>query len=321
MFADATFAIDIPCTWKTFKKQTHEISQQTIPIAVDTKETQDPRLETIDVQTDPIPKPESISNVDELLLGQFCKSVERLVSRQLIQNCQSVAFQNYTLQEEEKEQTKLLYKLKSPFETPVACLDVSSSGLTIVCGLGYLDHDGFCHHEGKLLAFHTFVRDFDPNTPSVLETSCCVSSIRAHPSTSVFAVGLFNGTIMLVNMIDLTVLHVSSGSLNAPTEPITQLVWDHDKIVSVSRDGNVCLWNQKLVLERMGSVQSNHVHRHLRLSNKQAPLGITCCALLPFHQLVIGTETGYLLRLSLDQLQPVDKDMIALNLVTLSYHG
>ncbi|KAJ3199924.1 WD repeat-containing protein 34, partial [Dinochytrium kinnereticum] len=224
----------IASTWKT-KRSSQAQSCQTIPIKTDDVNTQTAKLRERECQT--VAEPDKpfrlLSNINYDDLCCFLEKVEPMLSRELMRNARSSAFEGYDVRwDEEVSSITCLFSLENiQREMDMDCSDISwnKSGTIVGASYGRFDHAGWCTHKGYLCCWNIGLRDVNPSYPTFrMETPTCLMSLAFHPeSPNLVAGGTFNGEVMVwsLNEKDDLVVAMSKMSEHTHQEPISKVSW------------------------------------------------------------------------------------------------
>ncbi|KAJ3108017.1 WD repeat-containing protein 34 [Phlyctochytrium planicorne] len=231
-FADeASGEIAISSTWKS-KRSTQQQGCQTIPIKTESIECQSFRM--VDEECQTIPEPERrfrlLKEFNYDSLCGFLDYVEPMVSRELIKNAKSSAFDGYTVNwDDEVSTVSCLFTLENgQKEEDAACTDISwnKNGTIVGAAYGRYDHVGWCTHKGFLCCWNLSLRDVNPSYASFrTETPTCLMAIAFHPESPNLVVGgTFNGEVIVwsLNEVDDLVIAMSKMSESTHQEPISK---------------------------------------------------------------------------------------------------
>ncbi|KAI8832372.1 WD40-repeat-containing domain protein [Chytridium lagenaria] len=250
-----------------------------------------------------IPEPEKqfklLSNVNCESLCGFLGKVEGMVSRELMRNARSSAFEGYTVRwdEEISSISCMLSMENGERETEMACTDISwnKSGSIVGVGYGRYDHTGWCTHKGYLCCWNLSLRDFNPTSATFrTETPNCVMAIAFHPETP-------NMIVAERLMTEDMGVAMSKMSENSHQEPIA-------KVMSVGNDGKIIIWalDSNSIKVKAGSIiTKNSIPRNLRTSEKNfmgdSPIGVTSLSISKESRTdyIAGTETGFIFKCNL----------------------
>ncbi|KAK3854352.1 hypothetical protein Pcinc_039163 [Petrolisthes cinctipes] len=291
-------------TWKTDQSlatdgtQTEELKSQDSECQVvqQTEAGTQTDEEKMDLQTQ--------AEYDVTSLAAFLQRITPKVIKELERQNRSQAFAGYALRREEEEEegagVRLLHTLRCKLIHPemvVTGLAWSSTGSVIGVGYGANQHEDWCDHSGTLAVWNINRSDFDANQPErVIEISSCVLCLAFHPTNpAVFAVGTFNGEVLVYNLSrseDVTPMVTSECGGGA----VTTLTWTdvgqagtnntttNNSLVATTSTGYVLVWafsitKQQLTLKTGFLVRSEDVPRVGRGSlNERSGLGITAAS-------------------------------------------
>ncbi|KAJ3416873.1 WD repeat-containing protein 34 [Chytridiales sp. JEL 0842] len=338
----STDPVEIASTWKHHKTALINGSVQTIPVNIVEKYSQSYSVRDEETQT--IAETERgfklLEKYDRESLRRFLSNVESEMSRELLQNINSTAFDgmfallNSVMQQRWWELTAFLgyvvnweeevttvtcqHVLKHKYIEPeFVCNDIAWSKTGSVVGVAYGQryHDTWCVHRGHLCTWNLNLRDMNPDIATIaVETTLSIQS------TNIPLVG--EVTIWSLNEPDNPV--VASSKINELThqEPVAKVVWipgsrfgQYD-LMSVGNDGRVIIWNvdNKLNKPKAGAQLSNaNVPRHLRPPESRSfaldiALGGTCISISNENknEYMVGTESGLVFKCNTASVTPLD---------------
>nr|XP_053655781.1 cytoplasmic dynein 2 intermediate chain 2-like isoform X1 [Cherax quadricarinatus] len=277
--------VSFTSTWKT-EQSLEAGSTQTDDIVQQERECQVVEQAEVGTQTEE----EEARNLDhreydEVSLAAFLKSMAPKVIRELERQNRSRAFHGYSVaKEEESIGVKLLHTLRWNLLHPegvVTCISWSCTGSVIGVSYGSKDHDDWCDHKGSVAVWNINRNDFDANQPErVIETSSCVLSLAFHPNNpAVFAVGTFNGEVLVYNLShteEVTPLDVGECGGGS----VTTLTWVNNlagevaasrtlsTLVATTSGGFILVWGLNLTKQQL-ALKSGYM-----LQGQDAPRGI-----------------------------------------------
>lgn len=189
---------EIPSTWKT-DAENRDYSQKTTQTnCIETREVavQSYSQNSIHSQTITEKPRHGAPKYDNQKLVEFLSKAERAVSKQLLQNIKSKAFDGYVVEwDEEKSSSICIHTLAHQYqEEEMECTDISWSitGSSIAVAYGRFDHKNWCVHKGMLCVWNLNLRDFNPSkakfTADTLVTQRLIIDVRnKHFISSSFA--------------------------------------------------------------------------------------------------------------------------------------
>jgi WD40 repeat protein len=165
-------------------------------------------------------------------LRTFLGHAEPLMSKTLMSNLQSTAFDGYSASiEDQVHEISLANKFKlKRREIDSVCTQVAwnKSGSSIAVAYGRFDHESWCTHKGNLAIFN--ISRNSPDTPTFsTEVSSCLMCIAFHPDLpSVIAGGTFSGQVMVWqtnDSLDNSILASSRTYEMSHEEPVSSVSW------------------------------------------------------------------------------------------------
>lgn len=323
MFKDEHLdAVGFQSSWKE-QRQTEECSTQTKKVKCKEAETQ--LCDSADKQCQAVPQKFSdleIQHDDSPELAAFLKKIEPALYKELDKNAKSQAFKGFQVSwEEESKAVREEYVLthaKLKEELQVTGLSWNSSGSVIAASYGRFDHENICTHKSVLCTWNINSRTLDRNKAStVLEQFCCLMSLAFHPTNPAWlAAGNFNGEIFLWDLSlddDPLIGGCGMGHKDSHREPVAKLQWILDpqsraksyKLVSVSGDGKILVWNfdqqlKQLTLSEGFLVTAQNLPKSLRGkgSRPNREVGLTClsCSHYEDNSFIVGSESGIIFK-------------------------
>lgn len=336
-----------------FYRQTEESGSQTKQVKCKEAETQ--LCDYTEKQCQTIPQTFSdlhIQQDDSPELAAFLQKIEPLLYKELDKNAKSQAFKGFQVSWEEEStavcEKYILTHAELKEELQVTGLSWNSSGSVIAVSYGRFDHDNWCTHKSALCTWNINSRTLDRNKAStVLEQSCCLMSLAFHPNNPAWlAAGNFNGEIFLWDLSvddDPLIGGCGMGHSDSHREPVAKLQWILDpqsrgksyKLVSVSGDGKILVWNfdqqlKQLTLAEGFLVIAQNLPKSLRGKGSRLTreVGLTCfsCSHYEDNSFLVGSESGTIFKCSRDSssiLIPADDEkgcsVPLMAPVTLSY--
>ncbi|KAJ3325267.1 WD repeat-containing protein 34 [Blyttiomyces sp. JEL0837] len=325
-YTDPEEAVDIFSTWKNTSAVKKERGCQTAPVYVEDAEVQSYKVYDEGVQTDPEPTSifRLLKNVNHESLAAFLDRAESLMSRELLRNIRSTAFEGYSVSwEEEVHEVTCLHALSHIHREPdLICTDVcwNKTGTVVAVAYGRLDHSTWCSHKGHLCTWSLTLRDMNPSIATfAVETTTCLMSIAFHPELPhLIAGGTYQGEVIVWNMNEKdNPIHAAS-KMNELThqEAVAKVLWiptnryGQYEIMSVGNEGKILIWSldNKLAKPKSGSLLSTaNIPRQVRNPDAKSyaldmPLGCTSLTVSNENrsEYIVGTETGFVFRCSIN---------------------
>uniref|UniRef100_T2M823 WD repeat-containing protein 34 n=1 Tax=Hydra vulgaris TaxID=6087 RepID=T2M823_HYDVU len=325
MFKDEVFDVVEILSDVRVEKYVSDQSSQTKKLQTSNALCQSSDKKTQEVQTDfeqILPQSTLIQIDNSKKLVDFIKSVEPLISEQLIANIRSHAFDDYVVDWNENEKlTEVVckYSLKYsdlPSEKLVTSLTWNAVGSVIAAALGCGDHESWCIHQ-SFVCFWNIDRDsINFGRPDkIIENDVCITSLSFHPNESALIIGGdFSGKIYIwdLSQQDNYLICFSGKDEFSHQEPVSRVLWMKSKssrshkFVSSGLDGKICVWEfnqlkKELILNKCFLLPSNRM-RTFKNSKSDSLLGITCVTQCPsdLSHILLGTENGSVFRCSIE---------------------
>lgn len=176
------------------------------------------------------------------------------------------------------------------------------TGSALAVSYGRHDLVAWCDYPGAVCIWNIFSRGFDETNPDfVLDHSCCIMSVKCHPTNpALVAGGSFNGEIIVWDLVTPEQpLAISEINDFGHKEPVTDLNWVFDTnlseylLISTGADGKILTWSlrNKLIRPLRGVLTSKG--NSSRRSSAAYP-GVTCLAVPSMSQGVAG-RTQYVM--------------------------
>ncbi|TPX41680.1 hypothetical protein SeMB42_g05467 [Synchytrium endobioticum] len=257
-------------------------------------------------------------------LVAFLDTAERDVSRQLLQNLSSRAYDGFDVKwEDDVDTNSKLYQLQDPYveeKLIVTCLAWSASGRTVAAAFGRRDHAAWCTHSGRVSTWSLSGKVVTDKPTFSAQVSTCLMSLIYHPvQNTVIAGGSYHGQIMIwdTNKNENPVIATTGDGELAHHEAVSSISWVPSSsgqhvydILTTSTEGKILIYSfsNDLSLPIIGSrITLSNVARVVRppLNSKVAknvfPVGITAGSLPQavgsyVDHLIVGTETGFVLK-------------------------
>ncbi|KAL7748802.1 WD repeat-containing protein 34 [Sorochytrium milnesiophthora] len=315
MFTDVEPATtSFASTWRTRAHKSERISVEVQTRGIPQADVCEQSVETAAAQTQTDPERVKSASLSAQSLGvealvDFLRSQEPHVSRTLIDNINSTAFDTWRDNEPGQDRTeqgkaggevKFLHALtpqalvEDELDVRPLCASWSKSGSTLAVSYGRVAHEAWCVHQGYICIWHLSSRRFSPIKPSLtLETTSCVTSLAFHPTQNqLLCAGSFAGTVFLwdcsADVNEGTGLLLAQSTMGPEThqEPVSSCQWvagtvdtasatlarpaDY-QVLTCGLDGRVLLWTvQRQALVLTAKAQA--LVRHIPYSEKARPL-------------------------------------------------
>jgi len=325
-FEDETLdSIDFKSSWRK-ERSVHDEECQTREIHTYSEGCQSYETFEQEVQTDLNGGQEyfQLAESDNQDLADFLSYVEPMVTKCLLANIKSRAFDGISNQTEDKTESvtcvHTLSNAELKEELQVTGLSWNATGSTLAATFGRFDHEDWCTHRATLCTWNLDRRTVKEDRPdTIIDSSCCLMCLEFHPSNPAWiAGGNFNGEVIVWDLSredDLVVATSGIGD-DAHREPVTKVHWiksqsskkrDHN-IISVSGDGKALIWKIDLKKGRLKLisgfiVMSQSLPRSMKVRGVRGDkeVGVTC---ISFSQndsdlFILGSESGCLFKCNL----------------------
>ncbi|CAL4083864.1 unnamed protein product [Meganyctiphanes norvegica] len=249
-------------------------------------------------------------------LLSFLRKIGPKVEEELKRQSHSTVFNGYNaLEDAHSSGVKLMHTLRWPSlenNLVVTCIDWSCTGSGVGIAYGSSHHDDWCDHKGAIAVWNINRNDFDPNRPErVIDVSSCVLSLAFHPTNpAIFAMGTFNGEVLIYDLSNAEeVTPFSSGECGST---VTSLTWVESPtgepavaraphaLVATTTQGHILVWGlqitkQLLTLRYGFAIQGQDAPKTGRIRmDESASIGLSC---ISFNSedptlFVVGAEGG-----------------------------
>ncbi|WAR20738.1 DC2I2-like protein, partial [Mya arenaria] len=319
MFTDEILeGVNFTSTWKK-ERYINDSGTQTGALMVSDEAVQSYTYVDEAVQTDEEPR-KKLRLADDVSgrLLEFLRKTEPLLSRQLVSNLHSRAFDDYTVgEDDENTGVTSLHTLTNAAlneELQVTSLSWNSTGS---------EHEDWCTHRTVLCTWNldrsSMVHD-KPDTS--IELDSCLMYIAFHPKNpAIIAGGNFNGEVMLWDLSREDDMLIATSGLgeDAHQEPVTKVYWITDAkgkkiyLVSASGDGKIIQWKidrkaQRLMPKEGFMLMTGSLPRSMKVRGVRGDreVGVTC---LSFHAedkdtFIVGSEAGVIFKCSMHSQGP-----------------
>ncbi|KAJ3357453.1 WD repeat-containing protein 34 [Allomyces javanicus] len=311
----------VPSTWRDRKVAVAATEMQTDPIGLQHQETQVVARASVEAQTDPTVTSARSSRgrlFDVGPLTEFLQRVERPLADMLMENLQTTAFSEWSLDwgtdgVDGTERSQPLLQVSDtdllvdpdvvdPDMTLVA-MDKSQSGNSLVLGYA-IPHrvtraaDTWCTHASRLSMWQA-----GKPTASTTLTSC-VTTVAIHPDTSAWvAAGTWLGTVLLWDTGSTTAA-TSAASAVAHQDAVTAVRWCGPMVWSIALDGALIEWRR--ARDELEAVR----HLVVAIPRTQLGCGLVSMAMHPdpvSSVVVLATEVGQVIHMDARRMKAVGK--------------
>lgn len=323
MFSDEVLEpVEFKSTWKK-ERSLADSGVQTNDLVTKDRGSQSVKRVNQEIQTDEeIPEDIQLYEDDSPELLVFLRHMEPLISKELRKNCQSHAFDGYSVRwEEETNTVSCLHTLTNKAlteEMPAVGLSWNCTGSVIAVAYGRTDHEDWCNHRSALCTWNLDRRKIESDQPNVtIDQSCCLMCVAFHPiQPSWIAGGTFNGEVIIWDVSNTENSLIASSGIgdDSHREPVSKLHWITDPdskgqkyhLVSVGCDGRILIWQLYQHQQAMKLVDgfvllTESLPRQLKrkgLANQ--PMGISCISFNHEDEtsFLIGSQYGGIYRCS-----------------------
>ncbi|XP_043077407.1 WD repeat-containing protein 34 [Puntigrus tetrazona] len=327
MFTDETLdLIGAESTWRKPHQQTQESrSCQTVKVHTAEAETQakdvlDNSTQTQEQTSQTLSLDQDISHLPGLL--DFLLRVEDVVTKELVKNSKSHAFDGFEVNwEDQNESVSCMYRLQHADAQErglqVTSVSWSCTGSVIGCGFGRVDDGDWSTEKAYVCMWNLDRQNLNPKRPDVIiDVATPVMCLCFHPlKPSVVAGGLYSGEVLVWDTSRSQDLILAQTGMSADThrEPVYQVTWvpgssrGEFTVLSAGSGGRVLLWTvdgaeAKLILSSGYALVQQQVPQSGAASKTRGStnIGVTSVALSPWDldTFLVGSEGGLVLKCS-----------------------
>lgn len=328
MFTDeALEGVNFTSTWKK-ERYVNDCQTQTAELQVFDQAAQSYKCRDEGVQTDEEPKKKlRLAEDSSGHLADFLRRIEPYVSKQLINNLKSRAFDGFDVGlEDEKSDVTCVHTLTNPNlfgKFHVTDLSWNSTGSVVAASFGQLEHEDWCTHRTSMCTWNldrTGIKEDKPDT--TIEIDSCLMCVAFHPKNpAIIAGGNFNGEVLLWDLSREDDMLIATSGLgeDAHQEPVSKVYWITDAkgkkiyLVSASADGKIIQWKidrkaQKLLPKDGFMLMTQSLPRRMKVKGVRGDkeVGVTC---LSYHSedkdmFLVGSEAGVIFKCSMNSQGP-----------------
>lgn len=328
MFADEFLeGVNLQSTWKK-ERYIDDIGTQTKELEVLDEAAQSYKYQDEGVQTDEEPKKKlRLAEDHSGRLVDFLRRIEPYISKQLISNLNSRAFDGYEVDlEDDTSVVSCVHTLTNPNlfgKFQVTSLSWNSTGSVIAASFGLMEHEDWCTHRTALCTWNldrSGIKEDKPDT--TIELDSCLMCLAFHPKNpAIIAGGNFSGEVLLWDLSREDDMLVATSGLgeDAHQEPVSKVHWISDAkgkkiyLVSASSDGKIIQWKidrkaQKLMPKDGFMLMTQSLPRRMKVKGVRGDkeVGVTC---LSYHHedkdmFLAGSEAGVIFKCSMHSQGP-----------------
>ncbi|XP_048415234.1 WD repeat-containing protein 34 isoform X1 [Stegostoma tigrinum] len=265
-------------------------------------------------------------SIDSPRLARFLRQVEPMVSKELMKNIKSHAFDGFEVNWIDHPNTvSCLHTLHYP-EAQKRKLHVTGvswnvTGSVIACAYGRLEDGDWSTEKSYVCSWNLDRRGLNPERPNtVIDVSSAVMCLAFHPvEPSLIAGGLYSGEVLVWNnsKTDDPLIARSGMSEDTHREPVYQVHWiqslsrsNRINVLSASTDGKILIWQMdgrgRLVLQDGFALIVQQMPRNVKLHkvSEDSLFGVTSLSFSRLDKTVFiaGVEGGYVLKCSTEVL-------------------
>ncbi|XP_078082348.1 cytoplasmic dynein 2 intermediate chain 2 [Mustelus asterias] len=333
MFSDEVReAVSIESRWKKAAElcdavcQTAEVRRAEASVQIRRSAKISTQTEPIEYREQPAIDGSTEPRIDSPRLLHFLRQVEPMVSKELMKNTKSHAFDGFEVNWIDHPHTvSCLHTLHYP-EAQKRHLHVTGvswnvTGSVIACAYGRLEDGDWSTEKSYVCSWNLDRRGLNPMRPNtVIDVSSAVMCLAFHPvEPSLIAGGLYNGEVLVWNSSknDDPLIARSGMSEDTHREPVYQVQWipslsrsNRIHVLSASTDGKILIWQMdgrgQLVLQDGFTLIVQQMPRNIKLhkAREDTLFGVTSLSFSHLDKTVFiaGVEGGYVLKCSTEVL-------------------